>query len=183
MTDDCTDLSGEKARPNTRKRQIYAPRYATLWALFQEQLRGYAIREGYWRAKGHARRLAAKQGDTEFPSEPSPELIDWWQRKRIREDKADIRRNTDREMGWDANGRRRAQWRNSKLKHAALRHQAGEGRSTLYNTDRKLMTLEERAAHDKRKRNERQRLRRAAGRSTAKTPPVRTVDHPNFGRF
>lgn len=183
MSDESDDPAGRPTRLRKRSRQTFAPKHGKFRLLWDKRFRAYAIGLGYELAASQARRTAIGNGDIEFPTEPDKSHVDWWQRKVIRDHKAAVRQNSDRAMGWDAKERKRAQWRNSKRKHAALRYQAGEESSLLYNTDRKLMTPEECAAHDRQKRAAAQRERRANARRPKEAPRPKTTDHPNFGRF
>lgn len=178
--------TGNRAgRASKRKRQTYAPKFHKLYVLWDQSFCAHAARFGYEAAASQARSADIKHANTEFPTEPTAEHIDWWRRKLIRDYKAKIKENTKAAMGWDDDDYERARDRNRKLLKAAEAHKRSEDHSKLYFTDRKLLSPEEREKHDRQKRNARQneRRRRTKRKAEKEDSKPSTSDNPNFGRF
>ena len=158
-----------------RKRQTYRPRYRSMMQAWARRLRAYHMDLGRFYAIAHARSKDIKSGNTALPTEPSVGLVDWWQRRFIRVHREAVHANLMAVLearGIDAGERRKAQYRNSKLRRSAETYRSGEDRSRLYQTDRKLMSPEDRKAHDLAKRTAGQKERRKKARERSPSEKV-----------
>lgn len=181
LNDDACDLTPENRQSATRPRgrryrQIFTPpSYSPLIQIWNETVRRSARSKARSKAISQARSNAIDAGDTDLPTEPTSVHIDWWERTLVRNYKKEVKKGLAalfHDRGLDETARRRMKDRNRKLAKSAAAWQAGD-RSPLYNTSRKLMSPEERAAHDREKARLRQQKRRAKKRRP----------NPNYGRF
>lgn len=171
-----TNVNSNRRKGRYRQTFRVDRRYTRLKKQFEgTTLHAHFAREALRRASEQACKQARERGGDGLLPEPTDCHVEWWHRKLKRDYKEAVRKTllaNDEARGITPEARRLMNDANRKLRKSAESYQSGKDRPKKNNVERKLMSPEEKKAHDRRLETENRRRRRAKSKQPLQTRSV-----------